>query len=214
MRLFIAVEIPHEIREKIYRDLQPLHQAFQKIKWIPSKNLHLTLKFLGEVPEEKLKMIKEKMRSLSSLKSFSIEFLGLGGFPNLNRPRVIWLGINQGKQELLQIASYLESELEMVGFPRENRTFQAHLTLARVKDFREMFSTSSNSNILRAKSGFSSPCGTRSIRSDEISELFKKASFFDKTSFASFSVNMVSLMQSSLTREGATYQCLHQIRLG
>ncbi len=184
MRIFIAVEIPHEIREKIYKDLVPLRKTFPKVKWIRPENLHLTLKFLGEVSEKKLKVIHEKISDLSSFKSFSIKFLGLGGFPNLSRPKVIWMGIDQGEEELSNIASYLESELEKVGFHLENRSFQAHLTLARVKDFREV-------------KGF---C--------------EKASFFDKTSFASFSVNMVSLIQSSLTREGATYQCLHQIRLG
>ncbi|MBI1883300.1 MAG: RNA 2',3'-cyclic phosphodiesterase [Chlamydiae bacterium] len=183
MRLFIAIEIPEKVKEAIDVALADLKNSVSKVRWVPKENLHLTLKFLREVNPHQVDAIKSSVAQAlqqSDLSSFEMEFTGLGAFPNLNRPSVIWIGLSKGGDALLKLAEILESKLENLGFEREKGAFSPHLTIGRVKDDQKV-------------EGFG-----------------ERASRFDKTSFASHSIHVISFMQSFLSRAGASYKCLHR----
>jgi len=134
MRLFIAVNLDEDLRKKII----PLVESFVKtgadVKWVKPENLHLTLKFLGEVKEDKVPTIEQVLTPLfANFGQFKVEFFGFGVFPNLSSPRVIWMGINQGKNELKELSEKIENSLVSLGFPKEKREFTAHLTLGRIR---------------------------------------------------------------------------------
>ncbi|MCM8766279.1 MAG: RNA 2',3'-cyclic phosphodiesterase [Candidatus Omnitrophica bacterium] len=134
MRTFIAVEISEEVRKEIVQIQEELKKTEADVKWVESKNMHLTLKFLGEVEAEKIELIKENLRRITQeIKSFEIAFQGLGVFPNLEFPRVVWVGIEKGKEEMVKLAMKIDDELQKLGFPKERRPFSCHLTLGRVR---------------------------------------------------------------------------------
>ena len=133
MRLFVALETSPEVREKIavlVRELKPLDDSW---KWTRAENLHITLKFLGEIPTEASDRIVAALKRVSFEQSLALRFRGLGSFPNDRRPRVLWVGID-GPSGLAGLAENIERGLECVGVPKEDRAFTPHLTLARNKD--------------------------------------------------------------------------------
>lgn len=135
MRLFVALEIPDDVRETIARlvgELKPLDDSW---KWIRAENLHVTLKFLGETPQEKMKGICDALKGVSCRWPIPVTFRGLGFFPNERRPRVLWIGM-EAPPALAKLASDIENKLVAIGVPREERAFTPHLTLARNKEGR------------------------------------------------------------------------------
>ncbi len=133
MRLFVALEISEEVRAAIaalIRELKPLDHSW---KWVGAENLHVTLKFLGEIPLEKLKSIKEALQGVSCEWPIVVKFRALGFFPNERRPRVLWAGMEAPKS-LPDLARTIEEALARVGVAPEEREFTPHLTLARNKD--------------------------------------------------------------------------------
>ena len=135
MRLFIAIPLPQQIEELLGKIILSLKQTRANVKWVASNNIHLTLKFLGETDEKKVPHIIEDIkRAGSSCKAVNSRLEGLGGFPNLRKPRVIWAGLSEGVDTLAKIAGDIENGMEKLGFEKENRPFKSHLTLGRVKD--------------------------------------------------------------------------------
>lgn len=133
MRAFIALELSEEIREELSRLQNELKKTGADVKWVAPENIHLTIKFLGDIEEDKIEQIKQILDSISSrTKAFGISLFKLGAFPSLSHPRVIWAGIDKGCAEVEKIASITGGELEKVGFQKEERPFSAHLTLGRV----------------------------------------------------------------------------------
>jgi len=135
MRTFIAVDFPPEIIAKVAKIIQYFKtQTPEKaMKWVPVENLHLTVKFLGDVPENKLDQVKTILSSsLKRTPSFNIEIGGLGIHPNKNKPRVIWLNI-ACDQELIDIHQNLNMALVPAGIEPENRKYSPHLTIARIR---------------------------------------------------------------------------------
>ena len=136
MRAFIAVNLCPAVQnelDKIYSDLQ---KAIPRgaVRWVQVKNIHLTLKFLGDVPVEKLDELKVNLAAVGSRHSrFEFEIAGSGCFPSITRPRVIWIGVITSPQ-LSKLQQDLEKTVEKLGFPRENRLFSPHLTLGRVSN--------------------------------------------------------------------------------
>ena len=128
MRLFIAIDIPKEIKDKLYDLQKQIGGDLAKINWVHKKNLHLTLKFLGEVPESRLEEIKERLRIIK-LKSFEVELNNLGVFPNENNIRVIWVDLKSEHIYELQI----KIDQELLDLFSKDTRFQSHLTLGRVK---------------------------------------------------------------------------------
>lgn len=132
VRSFICVEIKNnEVVRKIDSIVSEIGQ-FKGIRPVKSSQLHLTLKFLGEVPESRLPSIKQAIEQVI-FPSFEISLEELGCFPNLNYIRVVWIGIREGSNNLKQLANIIEEKLTAIGFPKEKRGFSPHLTLARVK---------------------------------------------------------------------------------
>jgi 2'-5' RNA ligase len=143
IRSFIAIPLPTEIRDRIGAYLGELRSVSQAVKWVRAENIHLTLKFFGEIETEKIEKIKTLMPALGKLISpFRLEISGSGCFPNKRKPRVFWLALSQpGTEKLQVIYRWLEDHLAGLGFERETRKFSPHLTLGRVKtqtDFRPL----------------------------------------------------------------------------
>jgi 2'-5' RNA ligase len=130
VRLFVALEIPSTVRENLAALLKQLREISSQPRWVRPENLHVTLKFIGEVPPEKLGAIRQGLSSLHSNSPVKLEFRGLGFFPIEKRQRVFWAGIN-ASPNLKILAADIESAAEKVGVPREERPFSPHLTLAR-----------------------------------------------------------------------------------
>jgi len=105
------------------------------LKLVEKENIHITMKFLGDVDERLLEQVKNAVSELS-FEPFRMELVGVGAFPNLRRPRVIWAGMTSGAEETKRIYDDLETGLEGVGFRRERRRFSPHVTIARVRSGR------------------------------------------------------------------------------
>jgi 2'-5' RNA ligase len=134
IRAFIAFELPERITSLI-RGVQESIKGYKfKIKWVQPKNIHLTLKFLGNIPPSDTEKIGDAIiESVRKFKPISLSVKGIGVFPDLKRPRVLWVGITGGKNSLTGLHQALEENLESIGFPKESRPFKRHLTLGRIK---------------------------------------------------------------------------------
>ena len=135
MRLFVALAIPTEVREKIAALICELRGVDANPKWINPDNLHVTLKFIGEVAPEKAVQTCDALATVQTQQSVVVEFREIGFFPDARRPRVTWVGIQPP-----QIPSFLAAEVNRVlapfGIPREEKPFVPHLTIARFKQTR------------------------------------------------------------------------------
>src|SRR5436305_9372781 len=127
MRLFTAIELSSEVLLPLERLLSALRPE-ALVKWSPLDNLHITIKFIGSWPDERLPELHDALSRLEPGEPFRIELKGLGWFPNAHSPRVLWAGVNGG-EELKRLASAVEDTLEPLGVARENREFSPHLTL-------------------------------------------------------------------------------------
>jgi 2'-5' RNA ligase len=130
MRLFVALEVPSTVRENLARLLKSLHALSLQTRWVRPENLHVTLKFIGEAPEARLAAIRAALAGVGSAQPVTLDFRGLGFFPNEEHPRVFWAGIEASKN-LKTLAADIEKATETLGIPREQRPFSPHLTLAR-----------------------------------------------------------------------------------
>ena len=137
VRAFIAIELPDEARRDLAHLQEKLKQAcgYCPAKWVAPGSIHLTLNFLGDVPLPKLEDIKSAVAQAGlASRPFELALGGLGAFPNLERPHVVWVGLDGDLDRLVKMQKHLEELLAKLGFPPENRPFSPHLTLARVRD--------------------------------------------------------------------------------
>ena len=132
MRLFVALDVPEAVRTAIESLIGELKTLDDSWKWVRAANLHVTLKFLGELAPDNLAKIVEALRTAPTAGPVALKFHGLGFFPNERRPRVLWAGMD-APQNLIGLAAAVEAALVNVGYPREERGFAPHLTLARSK---------------------------------------------------------------------------------
>jgi 2'-5' RNA ligase len=134
IRAFIALELPAAVVEML-GDLQSaLKGQGLKLRWVPPANMHLTLKFLGDVSAEQLQAVERVIHELSGRQTaFSLESKGLGVFPSVKKARVLWSGIHGDVERLAALQSDLDKALEGIGFAPDYRHFKGHLTLGRVK---------------------------------------------------------------------------------
>jgi RNA 2',3'-cyclic 3'-phosphodiesterase len=130
VRLFVALEIPSTVRENLAALVDSLRRISKGPRWVRAENLHVTLKFLGEVAEAKVGAIRNALREIHSEQVVTLNFRGLGFFPNEKHPRVFWAGI-EASPNLKTLAAEIDSRLEKSGIRREQRPFSPHLTLAR-----------------------------------------------------------------------------------
>jgi 2'-5' RNA ligase len=133
VRTFIAIEIPEHIRKFIHEHIQGFRTLSLPVKWVAYNNLHITLKFLGEITEENRMQLGSLLENFSVLQEpFTITLKDFGCFPNARRPRVVWIGVDQGSETLSTLAGGVERTLSQCGFPEEGR-FHPHLTIGRIK---------------------------------------------------------------------------------
>ena len=185
IRAFLAIEPPEDILQAISRLQEKLKQEISgRISWTKPQGQHLTLKFFGDIAAEDISNIcaavENRLASGSSLK-LKIEKLGM--FPDAHRPRVLWCGITGDVEKLSVLQKQLDSDFASIGFPREDRPFQGHLTLGRIKEPRGL-------------SG--------------ISEAFAKHNAF---AAGEFTCKELVLFQSKLSPQGAVYTKLAEFAL-
>ena len=136
LRLFVAVDIPHDVKRTIINTIDGLQRtlAMPSLRWVRPEGMHATLEFLGATPEERLPEIKRALAGCAEVSApFELAPLGVGSFGGRN-VRVIWIGLGGDEGALSDLAENVETALEPLGFDREQRDFNAHLTLARVRD--------------------------------------------------------------------------------
>ncbi|MEO0275895.1 MAG: RNA 2',3'-cyclic phosphodiesterase [candidate division WOR-3 bacterium] len=134
MRTFIAIDIPDELKEKIYNAFNREREKIKGVKWVEKENLHITLKFLGEIKEEKVKEVEKILDELSNkFKSFEIKLGELGGFPEFKNPRVLWIGVSP-YEKMEEIFNFIEERIESINIEKEERKFHPHITIARIKE--------------------------------------------------------------------------------
>ena len=141
MRLFVAVELEPSLRRDAAAAGARLAAALRRgmpggradISWVPPDNLHLTLRFLGEVEEARAIALADRFPQPIAVDPFEIELAGVGVFPPSGSPRVVWIGVTLGREALTSLAAQVEERLASWGFGREARPFQAHLTLGRCR---------------------------------------------------------------------------------
>ena len=180
IRLFTAIEIPQF--PKVIELMDAVKRSGADVKLVETHNIHITLVFIGEIQENKLELVKEAMGKLS-FNSFKVKLKGTGAFPNLSRPRVVWIGIEEGLQELRSIRGTLLKELLGRGVrPDDEKEFSPHLTIGRVKG---------PSNLLN---------------------LINVINEYQNIDFGEFIANKVTLFKSTLTSKGPIYDPLLEVR--
>ena len=189
VRLFIAIELPEELKSGLSRLQAQLKAArYTSVKWVDPYSVHLTLKFLGNIAADRVGEITGAMEAAArGISPFRLEVSGLGAFPNLKRVQVVWVGVSGEVALLGQLQRSIESSLAPLGFAAESREFKPHLTIARLRE-RVSLEERQNFGQLIASTGFES--------------VYR------------FSVDSVKLMRSQLTREGAIYSRLSSVGLG
>jgi 2'-5' RNA ligase len=184
MRTFIAIPLTSDLRDKLGGISQYLKKSCPGVKWVAPEKIHLTLKFLGEVKAEEIPALKAALDDVArNHHPLRIELGGLGCFPNLRRPRVIWVGVKSLKEELAQLAREIEEKLDRLGFQPEKRKFTGHLTLGRVK--------------------------TTSLKLD-LNGPFREV---EAECLGSLNIDVILLMKSKLTPRGAIYEVISEHRL-
>lgn len=139
MRAFIAIELPARIQQELGRRQEDLRKQLsapgkdREISWTRPENIHLTLKFLGEISEKQLNHVAEQLNAIPPFEKFGVEVRGFGFFPNAKRPRVFWAGL-VAPSALAELAAKIEAAAAKAGLAPEERSFQPHLTLARFRN--------------------------------------------------------------------------------
>lgn len=134
LRTFIAIDLPAEVVNGSQQLVRKLAKVAPGVKWVEPENLHLTLKFLGEVRENETYAVCQAIsRAVESIDSFDIQLCGAGAFPKLERPRTLWVGVDDGADQLVALYTAIDDAMADMGFARDPKRFLPHLTLGRVK---------------------------------------------------------------------------------
>lgn len=134
MRLFIALKLSEEQQHEVGVMQSRLKKYLKGVKWVRPGNMHLTLRFLGETDSKAVTLIMEALdKASTSLDPFQFAFGGTGVFPHPGKPRVLWIGMQKGQQEVVKVSEIVGLHLSEMGFAKENREFHPHLTLGRLR---------------------------------------------------------------------------------
>jgi 2'-5' RNA ligase len=185
MRLFIAFPVSKEIKNKIAKLQKDLKSKVvdEKISWVNPDNIHLTIKFLGEVDPEKVEVIGKIMaKSINRVGVFEMNIENGGVFPSKNKPRVMWVGCNDPTENISKIKKSMDNALKKLGFKKEKKKFNAHLTIGRIRSMKKI------SNCVDA------------LLSNEI--LFGK-----------MKMQKIQLISSRLSPQGSEYEVIKEIKL-
>lgn len=184
IRAFIAVDLDDPVIEKVCNVVEILKPRITEIRWLRKENLHLTLKFLGNIAESQVEPITAALRHpLGLFSPCTISAKGLGVFPDFRRPKILWVGLTG--DQLVQLAAEIESALMPIGFTPENRAFTPHLTIGRWRE------------------------GSRPAKN-----LRQEIDNLNDFEFGACAVRQIVLFQSVLKPEGASYSELRTIQLG
>jgi RNA 2',3'-cyclic 3'-phosphodiesterase len=188
IRSFIAVELPDDVKKELKRVQTELAlDRYSFVKSVSPEGIHLTLKFLGGVPPQKIKDIVSVMEEANQgVKPFELQINEIGAFPNFRRPRVLWVGIKGDVDKLIAWQRRLDDGLVPLGFAKENRPFTPHLTLARLREN-------------------SSPVDVQQL-GEAVSNSHVQVDY-------RFTVNTLSLMRSQLLPTGAVYSLQAEVKL-
>lgn len=187
MRAFIAIELPAEIKKYLSGLQEKLKATGAEVKWVKPLNIHLTLKFLGEIDQEQFKRICETLdRITKESAGYTISLGSVGAFPKITSPRTIWAGIEKGGQQTQDLAERIEVELVKIGRPKEIRPYSSHITIGRTK----------------------SPLNRNRL----IQELNNLADSPEALP-SEFPVTKIILYKSTLTIGGPIYEVLHEANL-
>jgi 2'-5' RNA ligase len=159
LRLFIAIEIPADVKSHIASVINELKASNADIRWEQIEKLHITLKFLGDTNEKLLPQIVLLLEGVAShVSPFLISYLGVGCFPNKREPRIIWVGAQEASGTLQSLVESIESAMASVGFEKEERKFHAHATVGRVKSLGNLH------NLLRTMDSTTLDCQPTEVR--------------------------------------------------
>lgn len=188
MRTFIAIELPAQIKDHLASLQKILKKSEADVKWVEPANIHITLKFLGEIDEEQLKKIILIMDQISSnTRRFTVTLGSTNAFPNIYSPRVIWMGTEKGNKEIKILAKELEEKIQKIGIPKEDRAFSSHITLGRTR-----------SGLNRAK------------LTEALQETLKPE---DPAQPREFPVIGITLFKSTLSSKGPIYEAIKESNL-
>jgi RNA 2',3'-cyclic 3'-phosphodiesterase len=189
IRSFVAIRLDERLREAIVGAIEPLRPLGSAVAWVPARNLHLTLQFLGGQTEERLTEAEAGLAEAAAASApVDVTFHGIGGFPGLERPRILWVGLAQGALSLRDVQARVAEALAVRGFPRADRPWHPHLTIGRIHDDRRW----------RREAG-------PALRN----ALARTAA----TSFGTIRVSEVALMRSDLSPAGAHYTVRRTVAL-
>ncbi len=139
VRVFIAIEINSEIKDKLSEYLSKLKRTGADVKWVSTENIHLTMKFIGYIEKEALISLNEIINdAVCGVEPFSISIGNIGAFPNLNKPRVVFACVQEHGNNLLRIYEKLDKEVGLLGIKKESKKYVGHITLGRVKSQRNI----------------------------------------------------------------------------
>lgn len=133
-RLFVAVPLPAPVKAELNSLVHVLKRSAPGVKWVRPDHLHVTLRFLGDVEAAQSAALVESLQGITELSPFTFNLSGVGAFPDRKRPRVIWTGIDSGRQRVEDLAACVDKSVVAAGLPGEDRPFSPHLTLGRVKE--------------------------------------------------------------------------------
>jgi len=185
IRSFLAIELPKPILKKIEEVQGDLRSTHADVRWVNPEKIHLTLKFFGNIEESRIDPIFKSIEEpIQNTLLFSLKVRGVGAFPQLKNPRVIWMGLVDGREVLVSLQKQIEIQLGKIGFQPEDRPFHPHLTLGRM----------------------------RSSRGKE--ELVGKMERHKEEEFGDLQVERVVLFKSDLKPSGPIYTPLKEMKLG
>jgi 2'-5' RNA ligase len=186
LRTFIAINVPPAVLDTITRIQNRFKSLGLHASWVKPGNIHLTLKFLGDTDPDRIPGIQDKLtETLASFACFQLSLDSVGVFPDTKNPRVLWLGLKDEEGALKTLQADIEKALESIGFPREQRPFSPHVTLARVK----------------------SPKGKKQLK-DELDAVNQEG-----IAPHLFDVGEIHLYESQLTPKGSIYTVLANFKL-
>jgi 2'-5' RNA ligase len=186
VRTFIAVETSPPVRQRAVDLIRLLDAAGADVRWVERSHMHLTLKFLDDVPLREIPRISDAIQQVTSkIEPFDVAVRGAGAFPDVNRPKTVWIGVGDGVEPLGELFAAVEDAMAHLGFRKEPRRFEAHLTLGRTRG------------------------GGPAVA--ELGRLLQQASGFEA---GSFRVTEVVLFSSLLTPKGPIYDALSRSKLG
>ncbi len=185
IRTFLAIKLPKPILKRLRQVQQELRESKADVRWVDPESIHLTLKFFGNIEEKEVdSIVKSIEKPVQRTPLFSLKVQGVGGFPDLKNPRVLWVGLEEEGNFLSSLQRELEKSLEKIGFKPEDRPFHPHLTLGRVKSTRGK------------------------------SLLMEKIDKYKGEFFGEFLADRITLFKSELKPTGAIYTPLAEVRLG